>query len=200
MLNLDAYAGIIFDMDGTLVDSVGGHLDAWQQVCGRFGLHFDGDFIHALSGMPSWGIAEKMLARDALEHCPRTIAEAKYQAWLALDHHPDLIDPTYRVFQHYEGRVPIAVGTGAIRPCAELILARVGVLDRLSALVTSSDVSRGKPDGETFHSAAVNMGVEPRRCVVFEDTQVGVDAAHDAAMDCYWVGPAGLEFRPRPGH
>lgn len=94
--------------------------------------------------------------------------------------------------------MPLAVGTGAKRESAEIILHKVGILSRLTALVTASDVKHGKPAGETFHRTAELMAVQPYNCVVFEDTNIGLQAAHNAGMDCYLVTQSEFEFHPCP--
>ena len=81
----------------------------------------------------------------------------------------------------------MGVGTGAERNNAIQMLSDTGLLARLDTVVTASDVTHGKPHGETFVTVATNMGLQPHECVVFEDTEVGRQAAQNAGMDCIMV-------------
>ena len=193
-MDLSVYEGVVFDMDGTLVDSMPDHLEAWRVACEAFGLTYDRAYIHRNSGIPSLTIAKMIAEMDGVTVDPHQVAQAKSQAWQEIGTVPDLIPKTYALFEEYYGKLPLAVGTGSSRSSAEKILRDVGIRDRLSALVTSSDVQRGKPCGETFEKAACLMGVDPKKCVVFEDTLIGVRAAADAGMDCYLLSDDGFQF------
>lgn len=187
MIDLSAYQGIIFDMDGTLVDSMGAHLQAWEQVCDAFGYPYDFDYMHGLGGVPTQATVELLNEQYNLDHDPQLVAKKKHEFWLAMDHTPQPIRATIAVFHHYLGRKPIAVGTGAERAHAEKLLAQHQLLEQLGALVTASDVRHGKPHPETFLTAAQQLGVAPEHCVVFEDTEIGRQAAQRAGMDCILV-------------
>ncbi len=187
MKDLSAYDAIIFDMDGTLVDSMGSHLKAWEQVCIEYGYPFDYDYMHSLGGVPTKATVALLNDQYGLNHDPDEIAIRKHQFWLAMDHDPTPIAETFAVFEHYHGKMPIGVGTGAERSHAEELLAKHGLLPRLGALVTASDVTHGKPHPETFVSVALQLGVDPTRCVVFEDTDIGRRAAIAGGMDCIMV-------------
>lgn len=187
LLSLEDYDGIIFDMDGTLIDSMGAHMDAWQQVCDIFGYPFDPDFMHGLGGVPTRRTVELLNEKFGKAHCPDEIATKKRQLYEQSNFVPPLIDSTYRVFRHYRPSKSIGIGTGAERKNAEQILQHHGLLDEIDVLVTASDVSEGKPDSETFLKAAEAMDVEPGKCIVFEDTLIGLEAARRAGMDCVVV-------------
>ena len=151
MIDLSRYEGIIFDMDGTLVDSMGVHVEAWQVTCREFGYPFDREYHHSLEDLPA------------------------------------LIEDTHIIFQRYIGSKPISVGTGSDRAHATWLLSQHNLLDPLHALVTSDDVAKGKPHPDTFLLAAKKMGIAPENCVVFEDTDMGRQAAVNAGMACIMV-------------
>ena len=195
MVDLSAYDGIVFDMDGTLIDSMGSHLQAWEQTCLAFGYPFDEAFLHSLGGVPSAATAELLNEKHGLAHSPEEVAKYKQYTWLKLDHTPTLIADTAAVFEHYRPTMKIGVGTGAERSQAENLLEHHGLLSRIDALVSATDVSRGKPDGETFLRVAELMGVAPEKCVVFEDTSIGAEAARHAGMDCIMVHNGKIQQR-----
>ncbi|GGA64491.1 carotenoid dehydrogenase [Neiella marina] len=181
---LNAYQGIIFDMDGTLVDSMPAHIEAWRRTAEIHGFPFDEKWQYSLGGVPTAKIAERINAKFGLQLDCEAVAATKRQQWNLLGDSPQLIEQTYDVFKASLGSKKIAVGTGSVRSHAEHILADVGVIEHLDALVTACDVANGKPHPETFVTAAESMGVAPEHCVVFEDTDIGEQAARAAGMDC----------------
>ncbi len=184
---LTGYDAIIFDMDGTLIDSMPTHLEAWRLTSEKYGFPFDKEWHYSLGGVSTERTAELVNQRYNLSLDSGSVAETKRLLWEEIYSGPVLIDETYAVFTRCEGKKKIAVGTGAIRAHAESLLAGVGLLERLDALVTVSDVENGKPHPETFLTAAAQVGVEPERCLVFEDTELGRQAATAAGMDCVLV-------------
>ena len=196
MLDLDKYQGIIFDMDGTLVDTMGGHLDAWEVACAAYGFPFDREFLHGLGGVPSVKTVEILNELHGQSHDADEVANHKHQAWLDMNHKPQLIPETSLVFSEYRATLKIGIGTGAKREGAELILDGVGLLDQVDALVTSSDVVNGKPAPDTFLLVAEKMGINSSACVVFEDTKIGLQAAAAAGMDCYLIDNGQFFFYP----
>ena len=177
MPDLSRYKGIVFDMDGTLIDSMDSHAVAWQQTCEFFGIPYDEQYLHALGGVPTRQIAKLLNEKYGLNHDSDEVAKKKRHAWLALDENPAVIEDTFRVMQRYEGVLKMGIGTGSERNNAMRMLTETGLLDRVETVVTASDVTHGKPHGETFLTVAKNMGLRADECVVFEDTEIGRQAA-----------------------
>lgn len=194
MPDLSRYKGIVFDMDGTLIDSMGSHAVAWQQTCEHFGYPYDKEYIHALGGVPTREIAKLLNEKHGQNHDLDKVAEVKRQAWLALDDDLTVIEDTFNVMQRYKGKLKMGIGTGSERDNAIRMLTKTGLLDRVETVVTSSDVKNGKPDGETFLTVAKNMGLSASECVVFEDTDIGRQAAKNAGMDCIMVIDGKIEL------
>lgn len=187
MVDLSRYKGIIFDMDGTLVDSMGAHMKAWEMTCEHFGYPFDLDYMYSLGGVPTMKTAELLNQKFNKQLDPQQVGQFKKDSWLAMDHTPALVEDTYAIFSANLGKKKIAVGTGAERRGAKSILGHHNLLEKLDVLVTSSDVENGKPAPDTFLKAAEFMGLAPEQCVVFEDTDIGQQAATSAGMDCILV-------------
>jgi beta-phosphoglucomutase family hydrolase len=187
MPDLSRYKGIVFDMDGTLIDSMASHATAWQHTCEFFGFPYDGPYINALGGVPSRDIVKLLNEKHGLDHNLDEVAEKKRQVWLDLDDNLSVIDDTFRVMLRYEGVLKMGIGTGSERNNAIRMLTQTGLLSRVETVVTASDVTHGKPHGETFLTVAKNMGLTAEECVVFEDTEVGRQAAQAAGMDCIMV-------------
>lgn len=188
MIDLSRYRAIVFDMDGTLIDSMGLHIKAWEYTCAHYGYHFDSEFMHSLGGIPTQQIAVLLNQKFNLDHPPRNVAAKKREHWMAIaDDTPELIHQTVAVVDHYAEVLKMGIGTGSDRKHAEDVLAKTGLDKKIPTLVTASDVSQGKPHPETFLRVAALLGVEPQDCVVFEDTEIGRQAAEAANMDCILV-------------
>ncbi len=195
-IDVDRYKGLIFDMDGTLIDTMPSHIEAWRQTSEKFDFPFDGQWLHSMGGMPSIKIAVEINKRYGLTLEPKEVSDFKMSAFTSLDDNGDLIADTTEVFEAYLGKKKIAVGTGSQKVSATKLLTRVGILEKLDALVTATDVENHKPNPDTFLRACELIGLTPKECVVFEDTELGKQAAHAGGMDCIMVTEQGLQFYP----
>ncbi|MFC3123050.1 beta-phosphoglucomutase family hydrolase [Agaribacter flavus] len=187
MVDLSKYAGIVFDMDGTLIDSMGSHLQAWQQTCEYYDIPFDRDYMYSLGGVPTLNIAKRLIDKHQVQHDPADIAARKKSQWQGLAHKPETIKATVEILKANHGILPMGVGTGSERAHAMDLLGNTGLLEWLDTVVTATDVKQGKPHPETFLTVAENMGVKASECVAFEDTDIGRQAAERAGMDCIMV-------------
>ncbi len=197
-LDLEQYHGFIFDMDGTLVDSMPAHLDAWERAAKDFSIPFDREWIGSMGGMPSFKISLEVNKRYGLNLNPIAVAKAKMTYFELTTDCGDIIEETCHIVKQYFGRKKMAVGTGSVRENAARILNDKGLTRYFDAIVTASDVDNHKPNPDTFLLAAEKLSLDPRKCVVFEDTVFGLQAAHAAGMDCVMVVKGGLEFVPKP--
>lgn len=197
MIDLTPYNALIFDMDGTLIDSMPAHLDAWEVTCQHYGYAVDREFIHALGGVPSVTTASMLNEKFGLNHDPEEVAQHKIATWESLGRLPDLIELTTAIVREHRGLKPMAIGTGSRRDHALEMLKHVDILDHFDSVVACTDVENGKPHPETFLTAAQHLGVPPEECVVFEDTQIGLQAAHAAGMDCVLIDGDTLTLYPR---
>lgn len=184
---LTQYDGVIFDMDGTLVDSMPSHLQAWQATAQQFNFPYDATWHHSLGGVPSRETVHYINERYQLSLDPNTVSAFKKQTWETLTKPPVFFEQSKQLFDSLLGKKKLAVGTGSARKHAEMVLNRIGILSKLDGLVTACDVKQGKPAPDTFAQAAEALQLPPHRCVVFEDTEIGRQAAHAAGIDCILV-------------
>ena len=110
MPDLSRYKGIVFDMDGTLIDSMGSHSTAWQQTCQQYGYPYDGDYIHNLGGVPTREIVKLLNEKYGRNHDLDEVTETKRQAFLDLDENPTVIEETFSVPRHTQNGRRYRVG------------------------------------------------------------------------------------------
>ncbi|PSU69229.1 carotenoid dehydrogenase [Photobacterium phosphoreum] len=187
-MDLSSYQGIIFDMDGTLVDSMPAHVKAWQQTCADFELPFEPDWFYSMGGSPTINTAVALLQKYNIDADPQLLVTSKLCHFDEIKNKGDVIAATLSILQQQKAfNKKIAIGTGCYRHHAVEILTTLAILPLVDVVVTANDVQRHKPFPDTFLEAARLLGVPASHCVVFEDTELGCQAAHAAGMDCYRV-------------
>lgn len=177
--------GIIFDCDGTLADTMPIHYVAWRDTLARFGIHFSEDRFYALGGCPAAKVVQILSGEQSVVVDPVAVAEQKEACFLESLAEVQAIEPVVAVVRQHAGRTPLAVGSGSGRDVVTRILAELGILDAFQCVVTSEDTQRHKPEPDVFLLAAERLGVSPTRCTVYEDSDLGIEAARRAGMQ--WV-------------
>jgi beta-phosphoglucomutase family hydrolase len=173
---------LIFDLDGTLSDSLPVHMATWNTLGETFGFIFEDRIVHEMTGMPTIAFAERLVTENNLSITPEELVKLKQKAfWDSVG----LIKPVelvVEIVKKYHGKLPMAIGTGASRRSALLQLDTLGLTDYFEAIVTADDVDNHKPHPDTFLVCAEFMGVDPEHCQVFEDGILGMEAARSAGM------------------
>jgi beta-phosphoglucomutase family hydrolase len=174
--------GVLFDMDGVLVDSYRPHLESWQALAREEELPFDREALARAFGRTSREIIATLWpdrAEDAERLSERK--EAAYRALIEADF-PAMPGAAELVRDLDAAGLALALASSGPPANVELALERLRVRDCFAAVVTGHDVRRGKPDPQVFLLAAERLGLPPAGCVVIEDAPVGVRAAHAAGM------------------
>lgn len=191
------FAGYIFDLDGTLVDTMPLHYRAWNQAMQAAGLScpLDEDMFYSLGGVPTREVASLIAQHYGLRIDPEKVFHHKEALFTALQGDARLIEPVVAIARRLAATRPLAVASGGPRDIVRRSLEMTGLAPLFRAVVTPEDVARGKPAPDLFLLAARKLGVPPGRCLVFEDAEPGFKAAEAAGMSCVRV-PSRAAARP----
>ena len=183
--NLDIHPlakALIFDLDGTIADTMPIHFTAWRNAAAKHGIDFTPELFDKLAGIPLYGTVQKLNEMFGTNIDPQQMGDEKETEYEMNMVHIRPIEPVVSLIRKYHGRIPMSVGTGGSRRLSLKTLQIVGLEDYFDILVTSEDVSHFKPHPETFLKCAEQMGVSPSECQVFEDGILGIKAAYDGGM------------------
>lgn len=175
--------GLIFDCDGTLVDTMPLHWMAWQSVCQKHGIHFEEKRFYELGGVGSIQIFKMLLTEQGLPGDPVALSKEKESGFLPFAAQARGIEPVVAIARDNRGKLPMGVATGGKRVNCTAVLKSVGIHDWFDALVTSEDVENQKPAPDIFLQAAAQIGVSPEECRAYEDTDLGLQAVRAAGME-----------------
>jgi|ERR1700678_4155187 beta-phosphoglucomutase family hydrolase len=181
-LPLGSFKAYLFDCDGTLADSMPLHYRAWKKALGEWKCEFDEKLFYAWGGMPVAEIIATLNRQHGLNMPVEAVSRRKESLYYELL--PEL-KAVPEVLEHVEesyGRIPFAVVSGSTRESVTASLQSLKLLDRFDAMVCAGDYKKSKPDPEAFLLAAEKLEVEPHACLVFEDTEMGIQAATAAGM------------------
>lgn len=180
------FAGFIFDLDGTLVDSMPVHYRAWDAAMHRHGLKepLDEDYFYELGGVHSRQVAALFAKRYGLTLDPDQVTDLKESLYLELMTNLRVIEPVAEIARRAAGTKPLAIVTGGTPEVAFPSLKAAGLRELFPIVITPHDVApgRGKPAPDMFLLAAERMGVPPANCLVFEDAEPGIQGALAAGM------------------
>ena len=176
---------LIFDCDGTLADTMPAHYCAWLEILRPHGIAFPEDRFYSMGGMPTGKIVELLFSEVGKIPDVATLTREKEEAFLKRLAEIRPIEKVVEVARRHRGSTPMAVASGGHRAMVELTLRQIGILDWFPVVVAAEDTTRHKPDPDVFLEAARRLGVAPAVCTVYEDTDLGIEAARRAGMG--WV-------------
>lgn len=181
------FAGYIFDLDGTLVDTMPLHYRAWNEAMRAVGLsgELDEELFYSLGGVPTRRVAELIANHYGLKIDPQAVFHHKEALFLALQKDAKLIEPVVEIARRMALTRPVSIASGGPRDIVRRMLEIAGLAPLFPVVVTPEDVEHGKPSPDMFLLAAKRMGVPPAQCLVFEDAEPGMRAAEAAGMK--WV-------------
>ena len=192
--------GVIFDMDGVLVDNRDAHIEAFEIICRKYGVPFDREKFMPSFGMTNDLILERLMPEVIRRTDWRQIAREKEETYREIFERT--IAPTRGLVDFLRALKAdgflVGLGSSGNTPNVNFVLERCGIAKYFDAIANGDMISRGKPDPEVFVLAARLLGLEPKNCLVVEDAHAGVEAAAAGGFECAAIGDA--KDDPRATH
>jgi HAD superfamily hydrolase (TIGR01509 family) len=176
------FKAYLFDCDGTVVDSMPLHYLAWKEALSEWNCEFPEELFYAWGGLPVAEIIATLNTQQGLTMPVEEVQRRKEELYFEILPQLKAVPEVLEVIKASYGQIPFVVVSGSTRDSVTRSLETVGLLDKFDTLVCAGDYTRSKPDPEPFLIAAERLGVAPKDCLVFEDTEMGIQAATAAGM------------------
>jgi len=175
--------GLIFDCDGTIVDTMPIHYAAWCSTTAKHGLVFPEDRFYALGGVSPFEVLRMLSEEQGIEIDAETVTFQKEARYMELIGDAAEIPEVMKIVRESHGKIPMAIASGGTHETVEGILKHCGIQHYFNAIVTSQDVVNSKPAPDTFLEAAKRINVAPEKCRAYEDADMGIKAILAAGME-----------------
>jgi len=184
-----SFGAYLFDCDGTIADSMPLHYIAWKKALAEWNCTFDEQLFYTLGGTPVAEIVSLLNKKQGLSMPVESVSSRKENLYMELLPQLKAVPEVVEQIDAQHGRIPFAVVSGSTRESVTASLDSLKLLDRFDTMVCAGDYKKSKPDPECFLLAASKLGVAPESCVVFEDTDMGIQAARAAGMASVKIPP-----------
>ncbi|HIV54234.1 MAG TPA: HAD-IA family hydrolase [Candidatus Anaerobiospirillum stercoravium] len=200
-LDLTRYRALVFDLDGTLIDSMPYHVRAWQQVAQEHdGFVLEPDFIYQRGGFSSPNIVRDLIAAGCKVPSVEAFVQRKVELYRAHMAEVPVFDQVLQILKEARARgAKIGIGTGTQRINAVDILKQHHLSEFIDVIVSGDDVQKHKPEPDTFLKALEQVNVAPKDALIVEDGLPGIQAAANGHLDCLVVDRGNL-VRFIPAH
>ncbi|HTP69856.1 MAG TPA: HAD family phosphatase [Dongiaceae bacterium] len=175
----DAY---LFDFDGTIADSMPLRYLAWRYALAEWNCEFPEKLFYDWGGYPATQIVALLNEKHGLQMRAELVMQKTEKFYLGSLSNLKAIPEVLEHIEMSHGRIPLAVVSGGTRNTIEASLDALGLLGKFKVFVCAGDYQKAKPDPEPFLVAAARLGVRPESCLVFEDAELGMEAARAAGM------------------
>jgi HAD superfamily hydrolase (TIGR01509 family) len=174
-------AALLFDCDGTLVDTMQLHRIVWHQIFGRYGFEMTDEWWEEYANV-AVGPFVRAVIPDADDALAMQLLEEGNQLFLEALHLLEPIEHVVEIAREFHGRLPMAVVTGGFRDVILPTLDTVGITGLFDPIVTADDVVDSKPAPDLYLRAMAMLGVDPGQCVAYEDSEIGMASARAAGV------------------
>jgi len=181
-LPLAAHRALLFDLDGTLADSMPLSNQSWIEILGRSGCSISEAILHEYSGVPTRKTVEILNQRFGWTLDLDLVTAEKERLYAQIVAQVQPISAVVDIARRFHGRKAMAVVSGGIRETVNRTLQVIGVAELFHVRVCAEDCERGKPNPDPYLLAAQQLGVAPSECLVFEDGAAGIRSAQAAKM------------------
>jgi HAD superfamily hydrolase (TIGR01509 family) len=182
----EPYEALLFDVDGTLADNIHAHKAAYVAVSKEYGVDLDPDLIDETAGWPTVAVAREVCKRYNVEFDVEAYSKRKSQIFIEeFIQQTESVEYVRQVLFENVGKKKIGIVSGGSRSTLNITLQVINVTGKYEAMVCAGDTKNGKPSPEPFLLCAEQLGVDPQKCLVFEDGDPGVQGAIAAGMG--WV-------------
>ncbi len=175
--------GLIFDCDGTVVDTMPIHYAAWCSTTAKHGLEFPEDRFYALGGVSPFEVLRMLSEEQGVEIDAEAVTFQKETRYMELIADAEEIPEVMQIVREQHGKLPMAIASGGTHETVEGILQHCDIRHYFDAIVTSQDVENPKPAPDTFLEAARRIKVAPEKCRAYEDAHMGIKAIIAAGME-----------------
>ena len=186
------FSAVIFDLDGTLIDSEPLYLEADQKIFRPLGIIVEAEHKKPYTGLSSHCFLADIKKQYDLTLSVEELLARKNAAYMELAKERTYVFPEMRTFVSLlkEHGYPLAVASGSSKEVIDAVLTAADLLKYFDVTLSSSQVKNGKPAPDVFLEAARLLQVPPQSCLVMEDSRYGVEAAKKAHMSCIAIPPA----------
>lgn len=197
-INFNEYDGFIFDLDGTIADTMPVHYHAWTATLERKAgqpSRFTEALFYSMGGVPAREIVAWLNKEHGYNLPIEETTEEKENLFLTFLSEVQPIEPVINVVKKLGKERKLAVASGGYTEIVRHTLEKLGMLDYFPVLVGADQVKQGKPSPEIYLRAAELLGVNPKKCLAFEDGEPGIVSARAAGMQVIDVKPYYCEGR-----
>ncbi len=188
-LPVGPFKAYLFDCDGTIADSMPLHYVAWKKALDEWNCDFDEQLFYAWGGMPIAEIISTLNQQRGLNMPVELVAHKKEIYFYELLPQLKVVPEVLEHIEAQHGQIPFAVVSGSTKESVTASLTSLHLLDKFDTFVCAGDYQKSKPDPEAFLMAATRLAVSPKDCLVFEDTDLGIQAATAAGMASIKIPP-----------
>lgn len=181
---------IIFDMDGTLLNTEPFHVKAWNHIASEFGYKpFDYEFMKSVGGIPTVGIAKIIGEKNGINLDPIALASRKTQVFreIYLKEAEIFEDIANYLYKAHDLGIKTALATGSLMREVTILLDKFNLRDKFDTVITSDNLKKPKPNPDIYLLALEQLGSKPEESLVFEDTPIGLQGAKAAKIACIHV-------------